>query len=161
VSDPLDVVIAIAMLVGLVGTVLPFLPGLPIIILAALVWVLGDGSDPGQWAIFAAVATICGAGMVIGSVLPARRAARAGASAWILVAGAIGLVAGAITIPVVGAIIGWPIGVLIGALLTTRDFNTAWTMTRATIAGVGFATAVQFGAGVIAVGIWAVAAWRW
>jgi uncharacterized protein YqgC (DUF456 family) len=160
-ASTLDLVIAAAMLVGLAGTVVPFLPGLPIIVVAALVWVVADGADPGRWAVFAVVTAIAIAGIAIGSALPARRASRAGASRWIVVAGAIGLVLGAITIPLIGALIGWPLGVFAASWLTTRDLGRAWAMTRATIAGVGLGTAVQFGAGVLAVGTWAVAAWRW
>jgi uncharacterized protein len=99
--------------------------------------------------------------MVVGSVLPARRAARAGASRWIVVAGALGVVVGAITLPVVGALIGWPAGIFVGAWFATRDVERAWAMTRATIAGVGIGTAAQFGSGVVAVAVWAVAAWSW
>jgi uncharacterized protein len=156
-----DVAVGIVMIVGLVGTVLPFLPGLPVILVAALAWVLVDGSDPGQWLLFAFVAAVCVAGMVIGSILPARRAAQAGASKWVVVGGAVGLVVGAIAIPVVGAIIGWPVGIFVASMLATSDRRQAWAQTRATIAGVGLGTAIQFGAGVVAVGGWAIAAWRW
>jgi uncharacterized protein YqgC (DUF456 family) len=156
-----DAAVAIAMLVGLVGTVLPFLPGLPVILVSTLVWVIADGSDAGQWWVFGFVAAVCIAGMVIGSILPARRAARAGASRWVLVGGAIGLVVGAIVIPVVGAVVGWPLGIFVASMTTTHDLDAAWAQTRATIAGVGIGTAVQLGAGVVAVAGWAVAAWRW
>lgn len=157
----LDVAIGLVMLVGLVGTVLPLLPGLPVILVAALVWVIAGGSDAGRWWVFAIVAALCVAGMVLGSILPARRAARAGASRWILIGGAIGLVVGAVVIPVVGALVGWPIGVFVASMAATHDTTEAWTLTRATIAGVGIGTAVQFTAGVLAVAVWAVAAWRW
>jgi uncharacterized protein YqgC (DUF456 family) len=156
-----DVAVGLAMLVGLVGTVLPFLPGLPVILVAALAWVVADGADAGQWWVFAFVAALCLAGTIVGSILPARRAARAGASRWVLAGGAVGLVIGAIAIPVVGAIIGWPLGILVASMLSTHDIDEAWTQTRATIAGVGIGTAVQFASGVVAVSGWAIAAWRW
>jgi hypothetical protein len=79
----------------------------------------------------------------------------------VLVGGAVGLVVGAIAIPVIGAVVGWPLGIFIASMLSTGDAKDAWTHTRATIAGVGIGTAAQFGAGVVAVGVWAVAAWRW
>jgi uncharacterized protein YqgC (DUF456 family) len=161
VSVNLDVVVGIAMLVGLAGIVVPFLPGLPVIVLAALVWAVGDGSDPGQWIVFAVIATIAIAAIVIGAVLPTRRATRAGAPRVAMFAGAIGLVIGAIAIPVLGALIGWPVGVFVGSWLVTRDAERAWATTRATIVGVGLGTVVQFGAGMLAVTTWAVAAVRW
>jgi uncharacterized protein YqgC (DUF456 family) len=156
-----DVLVGLAMLVGLVGTVIPFLPGLPVIVVAAFVWVVADGSDPGQWIVFAVVASIAVAAMVVGSLVPARRTSAAGAPTWVLAAGALGLVIGAIAIPVVGALVGWPLGIFGAEMVRTRDLAKASAMTRVTIAAVGLGVAIQFGAGVIAVAIWAVAAWRW
>ena len=156
-----DVLVGLAMLVGLVGTVIPFLPGLPVIVVTAFVWVVADGSDPGQWIVFAVVASIAVAAMVVGSLVPARRTSAAGAPTWVLAAGALGLVIGAIAIPAVGALVGWPLGIFGAEMVRTRDLAKALTMTRVTIAAVGVGVAIQFGAGVIAVAIWAVAAWRW
>ena len=156
-----DVAVGALMIVGLAGTVVPFLPGLPVIIIAALIWVVADGSDPGQWIVFAIVTAIAGAAIVAGSVVPARRASQAGAPAWVLVFGGVGLIVGAIAIPVVGALVGWPLGILLGEWMRTRDLTTAWATTRATIVGVGLSVAIQLGAGVVAVAIWAVAAVSW
>jgi uncharacterized protein YqgC (DUF456 family) len=154
-----DVVVAVAMAVGLVGTVVPLLPGLPLIVSAALVWVIAGGTDPGQWWVFGVVAVISITGLIVGSVFPARRASAAGASRVSLLAGAIGAVAGAIFIPFVGAFIGWPAGVLTAEWLRSRDGSVAVASTKATVAGVVHGAAIQFGAGVVAVAIWSVAVW--
>jgi len=156
-----DLLIGLVMLVGLVGVLIPFLPGLPVIALSAVAWAVLDGSDTGQWLIVGVVTVICVAAMVVSSVVPARRASGAGASGWVLVAGVAGLVIGAIAIPVVGALVGWPVGILVAEVIRTRNLATAWRTTRAALAGLGVGVAIQFGAGVVAVGIWAAAAWRW
>jgi uncharacterized protein YqgC (DUF456 family) len=156
-----DVVVGVAMAVGLIGTVVPLLPGLPVIVAAAFVWVIVDGADLGQWIVFATVAVVAVAGMVIGATMPARGASAAGASPWVLVLGAVGAIVGALVIPLVGALIGWPAGVYAGEWLRTRDASSAWGSTRATVLGVVRGTAIQFGAGLVAVSVWAIAAWRW
>ena len=156
-----DVIVGVAMAVGLIGTVVPLLPGLPVIVAAAFVWVIADGSDLGQWVVFAMVAAVAVAGMAIGAALPARGASAAGASPWAIVLGAVGAVVGAFVIPLVGAIIGWPLGVFVAECLRTRDPSAAWASTRGTVVGIARGTAVQFGAGLAAVSIWAIAAWRW
>jgi len=156
-----DLLTALVMLVGLVGTVIPFLPGLPLIVMSAAAWTVLDGSDAGQWLLLAAVTTICVAAMIVASVVPARRASDAGATGWVLAGGVVGLVAGAIAIPVVGALIGWPVGILAAEVIRTRDLPTAWRTTRSTLIGLGLGIVIQLGAGVVAVGIWAAAAWRW
>jgi uncharacterized protein YqgC (DUF456 family) len=79
----------------------------------------------------------------------------------VLAAGVIGLVVGAFVIPIVGALIGWPVGVFVAEFLRTRHVATAVATTRATLAGMGIGIAIQFGGGVAAVAIWAAAAWRW
>jgi uncharacterized protein YqgC (DUF456 family) len=156
-----DVVVGVAMAIGLVGTVVPLLPGLPVITVAAFVWVIADGADAGQWIVFGVVAVLAVAGMVIGAALPARGASAAGASKWTLALGAVGAVVGALVIPVVGALIGWPVGVFVGEWLRTRELSSAWGSTWATVLGIVRGTAAQFGAGLAAVSIWAVAAWLW
>lgn len=152
-----DVVIGLAMAVGLVGTVVPLLPGLPLIVGASFVWVLADGTDARQWWVFGVVAAICIAGLIVGSTLPARRASAAGASRLSQLAGAIGAIAGAIFIPLVGAFIGWPAGVFAVEFLRSRDASVALASTRATVAGLVHGAAVQFSAGVLAVAVWVVA----
>jgi len=126
---------------------------------AAFVWVIADGTDPGQWWVFGAVAVIAIVGQIIGSVLPARRASAAGAARLSLVAGAIGAIAGAIFIPIVGAFIGWPLGVLAAEWLRDRDGSAAVASTRAPIVGLVHGAAIQFSAGLVSVAIWVVAVW--
>jgi len=156
-----DVVVGVAMVVGLVGTLVPLLPGLPVVITAAFIWVVADGADLGQWTVFAVVSAIALTGMIFGSLLPARRASASGAPRWTLVAGAVGVVVGAVIIPVVGAVIGWPVGVFLAEWIRTGNGKQAWASMRATAIGVLHGAVVQFGAGLASVGVWAVAAWRW
>jgi uncharacterized protein YqgC (DUF456 family) len=156
-----DVLIGVLMVLGLIGTVVPLLPGLALIVVAGFVWVVADGSDPGEWIVFGAVAAVAMTGMVIGLVLPARSAAAAGAPRGSLAVGAVGAVIGALVIPFVGALLGWPIGVYLAEWTRTRDASAAWVSTRATAVGLVRGAAVQFGAGLVAVSVWAIAALRW
>ena len=123
-------------------------------------WALTSGGLE-AWLVAVTVAAICVGAMVASSVLPARRAAGAGAPRWVLVSGIVGLIVGAIAIPVVGAIIGWPAGIFSAELARTRSLGTAWGTTSATLGGLGLGIAIQFGAGVAAVSLWAIAAWLW
>ena len=157
----LDLLVGLGMIVGLVGVVIPFLPGLPIIVASAVVWAAMSGSGTGGWVVAGTVTAIAIAGMVAGTVLPARRAADRGATWWVLAMGATGLVVGAIVIPVVGALVGWPVGIFAAEWLRTRHMGSAWRTTRSTLAGQGLGIAVQLATGVTAVAVWAAAAWRW
>jgi uncharacterized protein YqgC (DUF456 family) len=156
--DELDLLVGLVMLAGLVGVLVPLLPGLPLILVAAFVWVIADGADAGQWVVFGLVAVITVTAMVASSVIPARRATSAGAPWWVLGAGAAGVMIGFFVIPVVGALVGGPIGIFLGELVRLRDRRTAWATTRATLRGIGVGIAIQMVAGVAAVAIWALAA---
>ncbi len=156
-----DLIVGVGMLVGLAGIVVPLAPGLPLIVASAVLWGFADGSDAGHWVVVALIGLIAGAALVAAWVIPARRATGEGSPRWVLLAGAAGVVVGAIAIPIVGALVGGPLAILAAEWLRTRRLSTAWTTTRATLAGLGLGIAIQLAAGVVGVTIWAVAASRW
>jgi uncharacterized protein YqgC (DUF456 family) len=98
-------------------------------------------------------------GLLAGSFLPARRASSAGAPGWVLVAGAVGMVVGFFVIPVLGAVIGGPVGIFLAELLRVRDLRIARRTTLETIKGFGLGVAAQLAVGVIMVALWVTTAW--
>ena len=154
--SPLEAVLAIVMLVGLVGVVVPVFPGLVLVAGAGLVWALQRGGVT-AWVVFGVMALVGVAAIALANVLPARRAAAGGVPAWVLVAGAAGLVVGFFVVPVVGALIGFPVGVFVAELARQRRLRSAWAATWEALKGVGLGIAVQLAAGVVMVAVWAVA----
>jgi uncharacterized protein YqgC (DUF456 family) len=152
----LEVVLAIVMLVGLVGVVVPVLPGLLLIAGAGLVWALVAPS-PLRWAVVLVVGAIAAGATVAAAVVPARRASAAGAPRAALMAGAAGMVAGFFLIPVVGALIGFPAGIFVAETVRLRDARAARSTTAATLRGVGTGIAIQLVAGVTMISVWALA----
>jgi uncharacterized protein YqgC (DUF456 family) len=149
-------VLAIAMLIGLVGILVPVLPGLILIASAGIVWAIAE-PRPAHWAVVGVMAAIAIAGVAASTVLPARRASSAGASRGAMAAGAIGMVVGFFAVPVVGALVGFPAGVFLGEIAKTRDADTAWARTVATIKGVGLGILLQLAGGVAMIAIWVAA----
>ena len=148
-----EVLVGIAMLVGLVGVIVPVFPGLILVIGAALLWAVQRGG-PGAWTVFAIVAVVGVVGMVVSSVMPARRASATGAPAWVVVAGGVGLVVGFFAVPVIGALIGFPAGVFVAELARHRHPGPAWHATWVALKGVGLGIAIQLAAGVAMIGVW-------
>lgn len=148
------IVVAVTMAVGIVGTVLPIVPGLWLIWLAALGYgfVAGFGwSGLGAMAVITALAL---AGTAASFYLPQRGAAGAGVPWWgQLVALATGVV-GFFLIPVVGALFGFALGILVVSLLQTREVGSAWSATKATLRGMLVASGVQLAAGVLMAVVW-------
>lgn len=70
--------VAFVMAVGVVGVLIPVVPGLLLVAGAALVWALTE-QDTLSWVVFAAMLVVLGMGTAAKYVLPARNLAAAGA----------------------------------------------------------------------------------
>jgi uncharacterized protein YqgC (DUF456 family) len=152
-----DVLVAVAMLVGLVGTVLPVLPGLVLIMGAAIVWAVWGGAGVLGWGVALVILGIGAAGIIATYVIPARRASAVGAPNWVLAVGAAGVVAGFFLIPVVGALIGGPVAILVAEFVRLRDLGGAWRSTGEALKGMGIGIGIQLAAGVVMISLWVMA----
>lgn len=148
------VIVAIVMVVGIVGTVLPILPGLWLIWIAALVYGLVAGFGPAGLPAMAVITGLLIGGMAASVYLPQRGAAGAGVPWWGQLLALAAAIAGFFLIPVIGALLGFAVGILIVAVLKTRDVGAAWTATKATLLGMLKASGVQLAAAVLMALVW-------
>lgn len=152
--EPLDVVVGLVLLVGLVGVVVPVLPGTGLILAAVLVWAVLTGGGA-AWAVLAVVALLVGAGAVVKYAVPGRRLQAAGVPTRTLWWGAGFGVVGFFVVPVVGLLIGFVVGVW-AAEHRRVGAAAARTSTVAALRAVGLSILVELTAGVLAVAVWAV-----
>jgi len=149
------VLLGLAMAVGLVGVIVPVLPGLLLVAVAGLAWaLLSDGVAP--WVVFGAMMVVLVAGTVAKYVLPGRSLKQSGAPKSTLVLGAIGAIAGFFLIPVVGLLVGAIVGIYLGELRRLSDGRAAWRSTVATAKAIGVGILIELAAGMVAVAIWLV-----
>lgn len=148
--------IALAMVAGLVGTALPLIPGLPIVWLAALVYGLVEGFGPTGTVAFGLITLLAVGGIVGGIVLPHRHVAAKGAARASVLAGAFGAVVGFFVIPVIGLIIGGVVGIYAMELRRTGDGAAAWSTTKTLLVGFGLGVLLELSAGILMVVIWVV-----
>lgn len=149
--------VAILMAVGLVGVVLPVVPGLLLIAAAGVIWAwLADGVTP--WAVLGAMLVVLALGTVAKYVLPGRTLKESGAPRSTLVLAAAGALIGLFAIPVVGIVVGGIAGLWIGEQSRLHDSSAAWRSTWTTVKAIGLGMLVEFTAGVGAVLIWALGA---
>lgn len=153
-SPWLELLVAVAMVVGLVGVVVPVLPGLLISWLAVLAWAVLDGGGWVRWGTVVVVGLVALTGYVVSTLVPSRWTAQSGAPDWVVLAGAVGMVVGFFVIPVVGLVVGGVLGVWLAELARTKDVRRAWQVTVATLKGFGVAAAIQFLAGMVMIGCW-------
>lgn len=159
VTPWLEILVAAVLVVGLVGLVVPVLPGLALMWAAVGVWALLDGGGTWRWTTFAVVTVLAAVGTVAGLAMTSKRASGAGAPAWVLLVGMVGAIVGFFTIPVLGLVVGAIGAIWLAELLRLKDPRVAWDTTWAALQGYGVGTVVQGLAGVAIVIVWAVGAW--
>jgi uncharacterized protein YqgC (DUF456 family) len=147
-------VVGLLMALGLAGVILPFLPGLPIIWGAALLYgFLTDFGGLG-WTAMAVITVLAALGMVASLMLPDRAGRGAGASrSTRLFAGALGLV-GFFVVPVIGFPLGACLGVLLAQYRQTADLDGAVQSTVAVLKGFGAGLIAEFTAGFSMALVW-------
>ena len=148
--------VAVAMVVGIVGTIVPFVPGLGLIAAAAVVYGVVEGFGVTGWICIAVIVGFGVAGTAAGYVLPKRAAGAAGAPTSSLLVGAAGAIAGFFLIPIIGLPVGGAIGIYLGERARTGSHEPAWRATVATLKGYGAGALAQFAAGLAMAVAWVV-----
>lgn len=144
------------MAIGLLGTLLPILPGLALMWGAGLVFGLSTGFDTTAWvALTLMTAVVVGAGW-LAIRLPAKRTSAAGVGIGAQLLALALAVVGFFAIPVVGAAVGFVAGIYLTRIATTRSRSDAWESTTAALLALWHAAAIQFGAGVLVILIWVI-----
>lgn len=155
-DDVLVAAVAVAVAVGVAGTVVPMVPGLGLVAAATLLYGVLDGFGTGGAVAAALIVAVGLAGTAAGFVIPKRAAGAAGATRASLALGAVGAVIGFFAIPVVGLPVGGVAGIYLGERARTKDHGAAWRATTATVRGFGLATLAQLAAGLVMALVWVV-----
>ncbi len=150
------VLVLLAMLVGLVGTLVPILPGVALMWVAAVAYGFAVGFDVLAIVVLVAVTALTTGAIVVGVALPKRAATASGASTRSQLAAAIGAVIGFFVIPIVGLVVGALVGLGIGEYAEKRDWPAARASTIAVAKGFGVSTLLQFAIGFVILGVWIV-----
>jgi uncharacterized protein YqgC (DUF456 family) len=150
----LEVLVALAIVVGIIGVVVPVLPGGLLVVGAVLVWAIDVGGAT-AWGVFAGCAALVLAGAVVKYVVPGRRLQEAGVpSSTLVVGGLLGFV-GFFVIPVVGLLIGFVLGVYL-AELGRVGREAAWPATKQALLAVGLSMLIELTASLLAAVTWVV-----
>lgn len=133
------------LIVGILGTFIPVLPGLLLSICGLLLYKFGTDallSIAYVW-IFAALTAISA---ILNYVIPARTNRKYGGTRWGSVGSVVGTILGMLFIPVpFGFLIGMFLGVFVGELLhDASDKKKAWNSTKGAMIGFLYSTGFSF-----------------
>lgn len=134
--EPVEILILLLMAIGVLGIVIPVLPGLLIVLLGVLLYALGEESRLG-WSLFAVAAVVYLVGVVLQWAIPGQRMRKAGVRTSTLLVGVVCALVMGFVIPVVGLFLGFPLGIFLVSLARTRDRGEAWRATRHALRAVG------------------------
>ncbi|MDX6302002.1 MAG: uncharacterized protein QOF53_3216 [Nocardioidaceae bacterium] len=151
-----DLIVGLAVLVGLVGIVVPVLPGSVLILAAVVVWA-AVAASPSGWLVCGLAAALLVVGGVVKYVVPGRRLKAGGVPNRTLTAGGLLGIVGFFVIPVVGLLVGFVAGVYLSELQRVGRAR-AWSSTRAALSAAGLSLLIELAAGLLAALVWLVGA---
>ena len=147
--------VALAIAVGLVGIIVPILPGGLLVIGAIGVWAYVEGSTT-SWVTFGIAAALYVAAEIIKYTWPVQRMRRADVRTSVLVLGAIAGIVGFFVIPVIGLLIGFVLGVFAAELSIRGNVTRAWASTWHALKGVALSVGVELTGALLATIAWVV-----
>ncbi|NPD06353.1 DUF456 domain-containing protein [Nocardioides sp. zg-1308] len=150
----MELVVAVAIAVGIAGIIVPVLPGTLLVLGAVLVWALEIGGST-AWAVFAACALLLVGGSVVKYLVPGRRLKASGVPNRTLVAGGVLAFVGFFVIPLVGMFIGFVLGVYAAERARVGGAQ-AWPSTMAALRAVGVSILIELVAAFLAAVVWVV-----
>ncbi|HET6562065.1 MAG TPA: DUF456 domain-containing protein [Marmoricola sp.] len=147
-----DLLAGLAIVVGLVGIVVPFLPGTLLVAAAVLGWAVAVG-EPLGWSLAAAALVVLALGTVVKYAVPGRSLKVAGVPNRTLLLGAALGVIGFFVIPVVGLVVGFVAGIYLSeAQRLGRE--AAWPATKVALRAVGLSILIEVAAALVATALW-------
>ncbi|MEH6419037.1 DUF456 domain-containing protein [Pseudomonas sp. CGJS7] len=146
----------VLVVVGIVGTVLPALPGLPLVFAGMVLasWV-SDFQKVG-WVMLVVLGLLTALSMGVDFAATAMGAKRVGASKLAIVGSVIGTFAG-LAFGLIGVFVGPFLGALIGELIHTRQLDQATKVGVGTWVGIVVGTVLKLGLAFAMIGLFALA----
>src|SRR4029079_14239715 len=145
------VVCGLLVVVGLFGIVVPVVPGTILVALGIGIWASEQGSVT-SWTVFGVGAAFLVSGALLKYAVPGRRLKRTVPTSTLVVAGLCAVV-GFFVIPVVGALVGFPIGIYLAELVRVGHAG-AWPSTKAALRALAHSMLIEMLAALAATAVW-------
>jgi uncharacterized protein len=148
--------VAVAIAVGLIGILVPLVPGSILVLGAIAVWAFFERTTV-AWVTLGIAVVILGAALLVKYLWPMKRMRTADVGTWSLLAGGVLGIIGFFVVPVVGLVLGFVLGVYLAELALRHDHRLAWASTVHAIKGVALSVGVELAGALLATMVWVVA----
>ncbi|MDJ0393311.1 DUF456 domain-containing protein [Rhodococcus sp. G-MC3] len=152
-----EVVVGLAILVGLVGVVVPILPGTILIFAAIMLWAFMTGGAA-AWTAFGVATALLVASGIVKYTWPGRKMKDAGIPTRSLIVGGLVGIVGFFVIPIVGLFVGFILGTYVAELPRHKSHSEAWRSTVHATKAAGLSILVELFGALLASGVWLAAA---
>ena len=142
-----DVLAGIAVLIGLIGIVVVFLPGLLLQVIAVTIWAFEE-STAVAWVVLGVVIAVAVTATALKYAFPHRRLRAEGVPGWVLFVAVLVAVVGLFVIPVVGAPIGFILTVYVFERVR-RGPERAWPSTKTALKALLTSTGIELAGGFV------------
>jgi uncharacterized protein YqgC (DUF456 family) len=150
----ITVLCGLAILVGVLGVIVPVLPGLLLCWLGVLGWAILSDAGWGRWVVLAIATAVALAGTAAKYAFPGARLKQAGVPNFSLFLGGVLGIVGFFVVPVVGLPLGFVLGIFLAEWMRQRQARPAWRATRHALKAVGLAMIIELAAAMIIVVTW-------
>ena len=150
----LQTIVLTVMLFGLFSLLVPVIPGLVIIWVAALVYGIITGFTWVSAVLMVLITLLMAFGSIVDNLIMGASARQQGASWLSLGTATLAGVAGSIFFPPFGGFIAALLGIFIVEFIRARNWRQAFKSTRSMAAGCGWSVLVRFALGALMVFIW-------
>lgn len=123
------VIAGILIVVGILGLIVPVLPGLLLTEAGVLLWATENGSRT-AWVVFGLSVVIALIGWFLQYQVPNRQLRRIGVPGSSRLTGVVLAVIGFFVVPVIGLFLGFVLGVYLAEQVRLRNPSAAWTSTK-------------------------------
>lgn len=149
------IIAGVLAVVGILGIILPILPGSITILIGLLVWAIFAGSG-WSWAALAVGGIPLLIGMISGWILTKRGLDKREIPNWPIIVAALAGIVGILVIPVLGLPIGFVIGLIVAEYVRLKDWRAALDTSWIAIKSLGIGMIIELACAFFAVAVLAV-----
>jgi uncharacterized protein len=148
-----NLVAGVVILAGVLGVIVPVLPGLLLSWAGVLFWALLSDAGGVRWVVLGVATVIALGGTVVKYLWPGKRLKSTGVpTSSMLAGGVLGLI-GFFVVPVVGLILGFILGLWLAERVRLGP-GRAWPSTKSALGAVGLAMLLEFAAALAVAVVW-------
>jgi uncharacterized protein YqgC (DUF456 family) len=153
--DGFTVAVGLIILLGLIGIAVPVMPGLLLVWAAVLLWA-SEAQTMAGWVVFGVATALATAGFLLQYLLPGRRMRQAGVTTSTTMAGAALGVVGFFVVPVIGAFLGFALGVYLAERVKLGTHAAALPSTRQALKAIGLSMGIELITGLAIATTWVI-----